>query len=153
MKKIEKILFPVDLSESSDKIVSCVVEFAERFEAEVHLLFVARVFGYFSTIYVNSAMISSMEEAICEGARKSLLEFKTRYFITLPNVLSKVVPGYPSEEIIRYSEEEGMDLIIMGTHGRSGLGKVVFGSVADQVVKTSKIPVTVVNPFRKSNLS
>ncbi|MBU2647323.1 universal stress protein [bacterium] len=150
MKSIEKILFPVDLSESADQIVSCVIEFAKRFQAEIHLLFVARVFGYFSTIYVNPSMISSMESAICEGAEKGLMEFKEKYFSDIPNVVTKVLPGYPSEEIIRYSQVENIDLIIMGTHGRTGLGKVVFGSVADHVVKTSTIPVTVVNPFHRA---
>ncbi|MBU2648719.1 universal stress protein [bacterium] len=149
MSKIEKILFPVDLSESADQIVPCVREFISCFQAELHLLFVAQVLGYFSTIYVDTTMISSMEEAICEGAQKGLLEFQEKYFSDIPNIVTKVVPGYASEEILRYCDQEQIDLIIMGTHGRSGLGKVVFGSVADHVVKTSKIPVTVVSPFHK----
>ncbi len=150
MNQVKKILFPVDLSESADQIVSCVIEFANRFEAELHLLFVARVFGHFSTMYVDTSMITSMESALFEGAEKGLQEFQVANFSHLPNVVTRVVSGYASEEIIRYCDEENIDLIIMGTHGRSGIGKVVFGSVADQVLRTSNVPVTVVNPFPKN---
>jgi nucleotide-binding universal stress UspA family protein len=146
MAPIKKILFPVDLSESSDRIVETVLEFKRRFDAELHLLYVARVFGYFSTMYVNLSTISSMESAICSGAEKGLKEFQERYFSDVSDVVARVTPGYASEEIIIYAKSENIDLIIMGTHGRSGLGKMVFGSVADQVLRTSPIPVTVVNP-------
>lgn len=146
MKPIKKILFPVDLSEFSDRIVSCVIEFVSQFEAELHLLYVARVFGYFSTMYVNSDMISTMESSISKGAEKRLQEFQHQYFAEIPNVVSRVASGYASEEIIQYCQAEDIDLIVMGTHGRSSLGKMVFGSVADQVLRTSSIPVTVLNP-------
>jgi len=59
----------------------------------------------------------------------------------------KVVAGDPSEEILRYIQEEGIDLVVMGTHGRKGLDKVIFGSVAERVVKSAPVPVMVVNPF------
>jgi nucleotide-binding universal stress UspA family protein len=149
MSEIKKILFPVDLSESADEIASCVIEFQKRFQAELHLLFDARVFGYFSAIYVDATMISTMEDAVIEGAQRSLQEYKNKYFNELPEIKARVVSGYASDEIIKYCDEEEIDLVIMGTHGRSGLGKVVFGSVAEQVLRTSRVPVTVVNPFRK----
>jgi len=59
-----------------------------------------------------------------------------------------VVAGDASEEIINYIESQGIDLIIMGTHGRKGLDKVMFGSVAERGVKTSPVPVLVVNPYK-----
>lgn len=146
MKSIQRILFPIDLSEYSDRIVDCVIKFTHHFDAELHLLYVARAFGYFSTIYVETSMISTMENAVCEGALKGLKEFKDRYLADVPNVVSRIVSGYASKEIIEYCNTEDIDLIVMGTHGRSGLGKMVFGSVADQVLRTSRVPVTVVNP-------
>jgi len=149
MSEIKKILFPVDLSESADEIASCVIDFQKQFQAELHLLFVARVFGYFSTIYVDATMISTMEDAVIKGAQRSLQEFQDKYFSELPDIKARVLSGYASDEIIKYCDDEEIDLVIMGTHGRSGLGKVVFGSVAEQVLRTSRVPVTVVNPFRK----
>lgn len=99
------------------------MEFKKNFDAELHLLYVARVFGYFSTMYVDPSMITTMENSICEGAQKVLLEFKERYFGDTPGVVSQVESGYASEEIIHYAKDKNIDLIVMGTHGRSGLGK------------------------------
>jgi nucleotide-binding universal stress UspA family protein len=59
-----------------------------------------------------------------------------------------VVAGDPSEEILNYIGTHGIDLVVMGTHGRKGLDKVIFGSVAERVVKSSPVPVMVVNPFK-----
>jgi nucleotide-binding universal stress UspA family protein len=52
------------------------------------------------------------------------------------------------EEIIRHTEESGMDLIVMGTHGYKGLEKVMFGSVAEKVVRSSPCPVLTINPYK-----
>jgi len=146
--KIKKILFPVDLSESSERIVEIVKEFTDKFQAELHLLFVARVFGYYSTIYVNADMISNLEIDVVRGGRKKMAEFQKEYFESTPGLTIRVTPGYPSEEILMYTSDNDIDMIIMGTHGRKGLEKVFFGSVAEQVVKTSPVPVLVVNPYK-----
>ncbi len=61
---------------------------------------------------------------------------------------AEVVSGDPAEEIMRYAETEGVDLIVMGTHGRKGLERIIFGSVAEQVVKNAPVPVLVVNPYK-----
>lgn len=143
---IQKILFPVDLSEVSPRIAPYVKEVAERFAAEVHILFVARLFEYFTSIYVPHPSIKTFQGEIFKGAEKRLKEFTESSFKDLP-VKAKVVPGDPAEEILKYSQSEGMDLIIIGTHGRKGLERVVFGSVADRVVKKSPVPVLTVNPY------
>ncbi|MDD4094482.1 MAG: universal stress protein, partial [Methanothrix sp.] len=57
---------------------------------------------------------------------------------------SKITEGYPAEDIIRVSEEEGIGLIVMGGMGATGLDRFLLGSVADKVVRSSKIPVLVV---------
>jgi nucleotide-binding universal stress UspA family protein len=56
--------------------------------------------------------------------------------------------GDAGEEIVRTAEKEGIDLIVMGTHGRKGLDRTLFGSVAGFVVKHSSVPVLTVNPYR-----
>jgi len=153
MKEIKKIVFPVDLSEVSKKIVPYVETMAEKFEAEIHLLFVARVFDYFVSIYVPHPSINQFENQIGEGAKKRLQEFKETYFPAARVAKSVVVAGDASEEIIKYVENEEIDLIIMGTHGRKGLDKVIFGSVADRVSKMAPIPVLLVNPYRIPELA
>ena len=150
MKEFKKILFPVDLSESSPKLVPYVTTMAEKFGAEIHLLFVARVFEYFSGIYVPHPSISKFEDEIVEGAKKRLKEFTEEYFSDFPETRAEVVPGDISEEILKYTGSKGIDLLILGTHGRKGLEKVVFGSVAERVAKTSPVPVLLVNPYKVS---
>jgi nucleotide-binding universal stress UspA family protein len=55
-----------------------------------------------------------------------------------------VVEGKPSREIVRYAEGEGCDLVVMGTHGRGGIDRLLLGSVAESVIRASSIPVTAV---------
>ncbi len=148
MLKFKKILFPVDLSEVSEKIVPYVLEFTKNLNAEVHLLYVVKKIRYFSNIYIDQVSITSTEVAIGEGALKSLQEFREKYFADFPETKVKVITGYPAEEIIKYAEIQRINLIIMGSHGRRGIEKVIIGSVADQVVKTAPVPTTIINPYR-----
>ena len=147
MPRFKKILFPVDLSEASPTVAPYVRTMAEKFNARVYLLFVARVLHHYVTMYVPNPSINQFEKEMLEGAEKRLYEFKDRYFNGIEGLKTSVLPGDPSEEIIRFASEEKIDLIIMGTHGRKGIDKIVFGSVADRVVKTSPVPVMVINPF------
>jgi nucleotide-binding universal stress UspA family protein len=148
MKAFRKILFPVDLSETSPHIGAYVRLMARQFEAEIHLLFVARVFGYFSGIYVPHPSIDTFESEIVDGAGKRLKEFQSEFFGDFQNVITAVVAGDAAEEILAYIDTHGIDLLIMGTHGRKGLEKVLFGSVAERVVKTAPVPVLVINPYK-----
>ncbi len=146
--KFKKILFPVDLSETSPKIVPFVTSMAEKFDSKVHILFVARAFQYFTSIYVPHPSIDMFENEIFEGAQKSLREFAEEYFKDTDRIKTAVVKGDAAEEILNYIKKEGIDLLIMGTHGRKGLDKVIFGSVAEQVSKTAPVPVMLVNHYR-----
>ncbi|HWR91169.1 MAG TPA: universal stress protein [Desulfobacterales bacterium] len=148
MHDFKKILFPLDLSESSAKIVPFVKSLASRYDARVHLLFVARVFDYFTSMYVPHPSVSQFEKEVIEGAEKRLYEFADENFAAVAGTKTQVVAGDPSEEILGYIAAHGIDLVVMGTHGRKGLDKVIFGSVAERVVKSSPVPVMVVNPFK-----
>ncbi|MBW1848549.1 MAG: universal stress protein [Deltaproteobacteria bacterium] len=81
------------------------------------------------------------------GAQKRLHEFVDQHFSKFPDTQTAVVAGDAAEQIIIYIKELHIDLIIMGTHGRKGMEKIFFGSVADRVVKASPVPVMVVNPY------
>jgi nucleotide-binding universal stress UspA family protein len=148
MKKFNRVLFPVDLSESSDKIVPYVQAVAEQFGSQIHILFAARVFDHFTSIYVPHPSINKFEKELIEGAEKRLYEFVDQHFKEFPHTKTAVVAGDPSEEIINYINEHEVDLVIMGTHGRKGMDKIIFGSVAERVVKLAPVPVMVVNPYK-----
>jgi len=148
MKEFKKILFPADLSEASPEIVPWVIMTAGKFEAEIHLLFVARSLEYFSSVYVPVVSIEVFEQEIIRGAEAGMEEFANKYFEGYPTPKTGVVLGDAAEEIIRYVESEDMKLIIIGTHGRKGLERILFGSVAARVIKMSPVPVMSINPFR-----
>ena len=148
MKEIKKILFPVDLSESSDKILPYVQTVAKKFDSKIYILFAARVFDYFTSIYVPHPSINKFEKEIIEGAEKRLYEFVDTHFKEFPGTKTVVVAGDAAEKIVEYIEDQKIDLVIMGTHGRKGLERILFGSVADRVIKMSPVPVMSVNPHR-----
>jgi len=148
MNESGKILFPVDLSEVSPKIAPWVLNFAEKFDAEIHLLFVVRNLEYFSSVYVPAVSISNLEAEIIKGAETKIEEFSDSYFKGYRACKTRVVVGDAAEEILKYAETEKIDLIIIGTHGRKGIDRILFGSVAEKVIKMSSVPVLSVNPYR-----
>ncbi len=149
MPQFKRILFPVDLSEASPKVVPYVLSLAEKYGSKIRVLFVARLFKYYENIYVPSVSIHSFEHDLMKGAEKRLEEFVQECFPDQSRVKSDVVTGDPAEEIVEYITKEKMDLVVIGTHGRKGLENIVFGSVAEQVVMSSPVPVLSVNPYRK----
>ena len=150
MKGFKKVLFPVDLSEVSQKIVPFVAIVAKKFKSEIHLLFVARKFGYYSDVYVEAGNIRDFESELVKGAEIKIDEFAKTYLKEYPDCKSKVILGDAVEEILAYIKDERIDLVIMGTHGRKGLDRILFGSVAERVIKMSPVPVMSVNPYRIS---
>jgi nucleotide-binding universal stress UspA family protein len=148
MLTFKKILAPVDLSEASPKLAPYILTMAAKFDAEIHLLFVARLLQYFTGFNINYSSIVDFEKALLDGAEQQLNEFKNEYFEPWTKTKSVVILGDIPDEIINYITTAEIDMMIMGTHGRKGLDRVVFGSVADRVIKASPVPVFIVNPYR-----
>ena len=148
MKNFKKILFPIDFSEVSPIIVPWVSSIAKKYGSEIHLLFVARRLTHLSGINVEAVSIQNFENDIIKGAERNIGEFAQTHFEDFPSCKTRVVPGDAVEEIVNYINSEDIDLVIMGTHGRKGLNRVFFGSVADGVIKMSPVPVMSINPYR-----
>ena len=128
MKIFKKILFPVDFSEVSPKIAPWVLAMAKTFDAEIHLLFVARRLEYFSSVYLEMGAISDFQDGVIKGAEAKMEEFAMLHFKEYPSYKTRVVLGDASEDILDYIKSEGIDLVIIGTHGRKGLDRIIFGS-------------------------
>ena len=145
--KVEKILFPVDLSETSPKIAPYVRFFSSQFGGKVHVLFVARAFEHYAGVGVPLPYIGDFSDELKKQGENRLREFMDEHFHET-GYTSSVISGDPGESIVDYAQSSGADLIIMGTHGRKGLERVIFGSVAEYVVKNSPTPVLTLNPFK-----
>ncbi len=148
MPVFENILFPIDFSECSERVCPYALDVADRFNTRLHLLFVAQDLSYLSTNNVGPQLLMNMSRDIALAGEKEMQAFCKKHVRDFSNYDTKVVIGNPKEEILRYAIEVHIDLIIMGTHGRSGLERVLMGSVADQVLKNAAVPVLTVNPFR-----
>ncbi len=147
MKEIKKILVPVDFSVNSQKILKEALYVAGKFQAELSVVFVVQSIADYSGFFVPHMPIAQFEEELFISARKKMAGFVED---NLGGVAHKsaVLAGDVAEEIIRYVGENGIDLIVMGTHGYKGVEKILFGSVAEQVVKTAPCPVLTINPYK-----
>jgi nucleotide-binding universal stress UspA family protein len=144
MMEIKKILVPVDFSENSKKILDSAGDIAEKFSAALSVVFVVQSFDDYSGFFVPHMPVAKFEEEMVQGAEQKMDSFLDGY----TGVEAKVLIGDVGEEVVRYAEEIGIDMIIMGTHGYKGLEKVMFGSVAEKVVKTAPCPVLTINPYK-----
>jgi nucleotide-binding universal stress UspA family protein len=95
-------------------------------------------------------MYEEMHEAMEKKGHQALNHVKSLGEMKGVNVESVLLDGNPSEELIRYAEEEKMDVVIMGTLGKTGLDRLLMGSVAGNLVRHSKVPVMVVRDKCKS---
>jgi nucleotide-binding universal stress UspA family protein len=146
MKKSQKILFPVDFSELSPKIVPYVITMAEKLDAEVHIIFVVRQLENYRSIFVSHMSVENLETEIVLGAETKMDEFVEEFFKSIISPKTKILIGDIAEEIIKYIKTEGINLVIIGTHGRKGMDRIILGSIADRVIKSAPVPVLSVNP-------
>lgn len=141
---IEKILVPFDFSEYSEKACSWAVAMAEKWRARVLLLHVVPRPSYPPVLMGSHFNAADFEAGLQAEAveRANAFVTKTPHDRVLIDV--KVIIGEPSWDICKMAEDEQCDLVIMGSHGRTGLGHVLLGSVAERVVRLSPCPVLVV---------
>lgn len=142
--EIKKVLVPVDFSDNSKKILDAAGYFSGKCQAQLHVVFVVQSFDDYSGFFVPHMPVAKFEEEMVQAAEGKMESFLGGR----RDIPTKVLVGDVAEEIIRYAEEAGMDLIVMGTHGYKGLEKVMFGSVAEKVVRSSPCPVLTINPYK-----
>ncbi len=145
MKEIKKILCAVDLSDHSKSIAEYTIFLAKVTGAEVLVVYTAPSLSQYVGFHVPPNTIENFVGEIVTGAEKSMDTFVSENFPGV-NAKSHVLIGYAAEEIVNKDVEENVELIIMGTHGRKGLDRILFGSVAEKVVKNAKQPVLTVRP-------
>ncbi len=142
---LKRILVAVDFSEFSDNAIRYGCELAEKFDAELFLLHVL-----LTPLVVDEGMdflVRTWDEY--QDDLRCAAENKLREIDTSPLSAEKVAiatrSGAPFSEITRFAEAENIDLIVMGTHGRTGLKQLVMGSVAERVVRKAPCPVLTVH--------
>lgn len=146
MKQVKKILFPVDFAEPYETLLPWVSTFVEKFGATLYVVFVAQDLASFSSFYVPHGNIQSFQQEAMEAAKKRMAAAVTEHFKKFAALETRVLMGAPAEKILELVKAEKIDLIVMGAHGRKGLERVFFGSVADRVVTEASCPVVTIHP-------
>ncbi len=145
----EKILVPIDFSEYTDDIVNCASEIARRFGSSLHLLHVIPNMDYFTPYesFMAAENMVEVQKGIAGEVEKDL-EAVAAKIQDIP-VTKAIRTGVAFVELVDYVRQEGIGLVVMGTHGRGGLEHILIGSVAEKVVRKSPCPVLTIRPAAK----
>ncbi len=152
MLSIKKILYPTDFSEYSLAALPYAIELSLQNNAELHCMHVVdETYQYYlSGAYVDSVGVSISPGKIRDNAQKELDKFTAEHLSNVSKLVPKIVSGKPFLEIIKYAKDNKIDLIVLGTHGRSALATMLLGSVAEKVIRKAPCPVlTVRHPKHK----
>ena len=145
MAKLQKIVCALDLSEHSKLVAEYATMLAKMSGASIVAVYAAPTLTQYTGFHVPPNTIDSFVGEIVSGAEEAMTDFVTEHFPEV-QVKAEVVVGYAAEEILSLAENEDADLIVMGTHGRKGIDRILFGSVAEKVVKNSSRPVLTIRP-------
>lgn len=136
----EDVLIPTDGSEAVEPAIERGIELAERYGATVHGLYVVQ------PLYTVEDGFARVHDAMESVGREALSALQDRAEAVGVDCVTTVRTGTPHREILDYVADPGVDLVVMGTHGRTGLERYVVGSVAERVVRRSPVPVMTVHP-------
>lgn len=146
MRNLKKIICPVDFSEPSDAALISGVELAEHFSAEIILCHAINEIdptpspSYTLTHHIMEQIPQIMGQ-MKQNAHKAMQDLIKNHVEKRIPADHRVVIGDPAKTIVKLAEDEKADLIVMATHGRSGIKGMFFGSVAEKVVRSATCPV------------
>jgi universal stress protein A len=150
MNRITRILVPTDFSDTADAALAYAKELAGRVGASLHLLHVFDDFYTAATFApeVYGAVPASVRETSLRAAEdhlnERLPEDERAYF----NGTTAIATGLTANAIVDYARTHGIDLIVIGTHGRGGIAHLLLGSVAERVLRVAPCPVLTVRATR-----
>lgn len=142
MIDLHRILVPTDFSKYSQNALRYAAAFCEKFGSELYLLHVVQNLAVFipDMITVAPPVMPPMEEmaTAVQAAFDRIIKENNLHHLAIQRDMRE---GTPFHEIIRHAREKNVDLIVMGTHGHSGLAHVLLGSVTEKVVRKAPCPV------------
>lgn len=150
--KYKKVLFCTDFSENSDYAFDFAYGIAKRDEGLLYILHVLpdnpELHQAFAEKYISKGNLEKIKKDIKEDLDEKYAEHYTK---NIENEVSYEIvtrSGRQEEEILKFANEKNVDIIVMGTHGKTGIERVFFGSIANKVIKYSTSPVFII-PCKK----
>lgn len=149
MNDVKSILVPIDFSGNTEKVLAAATTMAQKFEAEIHLIYVAESLGEYATFAIPHISTDVLAEEMLQQAKVKMNHFLDHHREAEKDIkcVGEVLQGDDAaKEITDYAKANKIGMIVMGTHGYKGLEKTLMGSVADKVLRTAPCPVTVIKP-------
>lgn len=147
MKQIKNILLTTDFSKYSLSAADYAIDLAEKYNAKIYVINVIEKKPPILVMRTLDLSEEKIDEIITSDAEKEmnslLAELKAKTKMEIEPVIKK---GLDFEEIVDYAEKNPIDLIVMATHGKTGILRTLIGSVAEKVIRYSKKPVLVITP-------
>lgn len=141
MMTFKNILVPIDFSSPSDHALTVAVELAKQYDAALTALHVFDIPPSYAGMDISPRNLLA---PMLEAARKQLEEVVADARRAIPNTSVLFLEGSPWREILSAIAQKHVDLVVMGTHGRRGVGRALLGSVTEKIVRLSPVPVLTV---------
>jgi nucleotide-binding universal stress UspA family protein len=138
---IKKVLVPIDFSDYSKSALKYAINFAKQFNAEIILIYVVEPIIYPPDFSMGQIAIPSVNTEWDDRAKEELNKLAKNEIPSDLKSKTIIKTGKPFVEIIETASEEDVDVIIIATHGRSGVEHILFGSTAEKVVRKAPCPV------------
>jgi nucleotide-binding universal stress UspA family protein len=143
VKAIKRILVPTDFSNCSAEAADFAADLARKLGAAVELVTVIETASLWQALG-GWVAIEEVIARVQDQAEKDLARFEKAHFAGSAGLRRKVLDGQTDKKIVQAAEKSGCDLIVMGTHGRTGLKRLFLGSVTEKVLRQSPVPVLTV---------
>lgn len=141
MRTFEKILVAIDFSENSAYAFDYALTLARAFDSHLTIMHVINEPVDLRGFYVPHISFDQLEKEIEAGAVTMMEKFCSEKLGDFTSYETALVTGIPYEEINRKAAEINASLIVLGTHGRTGLDHIIFGSTAERIVRVAPCPV------------
>jgi len=141
--EVKRILWPTDFSENSAKALPWVVDLADKYGAEILALNVTEPLNRYTILadLTSSNEAQRVFERAREKSAQKLYEICDKHLDHCRLMDKRVITGDPAEEILKAIKSDDIDLVVMSTHGYSGVKRWAYGSVAEKIMSASPVPV------------
>ncbi len=144
-----KILVPTDFSPNAKEAARMAIDVAKRYDASLCFIHVFQSVAYIlpeGFVAQNAVQLTDIIDELGKLVRSEKADAERS---GIKRVEADLVEGVPATEIVRYAKEKRCDLIVMGTHGRTGITHALMGSIAEKVVRTAECPVLTLRDLAK----
>lgn len=152
MASLKKIAFCTDFSENSEQAFDLAFDLTLKYQAQLYLLHVVPPLVFPSPVMEDFISEQANLQFYKDAVQRAMEQIETVYLQKMgdyQNAFIRVLSGHPASEILNFVDQEKMDLIVMGTHGLTGLAHFFLGSTAEKVVRRANCSVLTVHPPKK----